>query len=109
MHKSAIIFGFFLASSLMVLATTNFVNMNFFSKAMAMEMNPYMNNDNSHRYANYETYSANYYQQPNYYYSQDRQYEDKQNSYSTDYNDNYKNYNKYPTEDKKYVLCLSKL
>ena len=75
-------------------------NMNLFSNAMAVEMNPNMNNDNSHGYANYKSYGANYYQQqPNYYYSQDRQYEDKQNSYTNDYNNNY---NKYPTKDKKY-------
>jgi hypothetical protein len=73
-------------------------NMNLFENTMAMEMSPNMNNDNSHRYANYESYGANYYQQPNYYYSQDRQYDDKQNSYTNDYN----NYNKYPTKDKPY-------
>ena len=101
---SAYKFGRFLMASLIVLSTAAAAipmgNMNLFSNAMAMEMNPNMNNDNSHRYANYETYSANYYQQPNnYYYSQDKQYENNQNSYSNDYDNNY---NKYPTEDKKY-------
>ncbi len=89
-------------ASLIVLSTVAAAipmsNMNLFENAMAMEMNPNMNNDNSHKYANYESYGANSYQQPNYYYSQDRQYDDKQNSYTNDYN----NYNKYPTKDKPY-------
>jgi hypothetical protein len=102
MHKSAYKFGLFLMASLTVLSTVASAipmsNKNLFENAMAMEMNPNMNNDNSHRYANYESYGANYYQQPNYYYSQDRQYDDKQNSYTNEYN----NYNKYPTKDKPY-------
>ena len=103
MHKSAYKFGLYLMASLIVLSTVTAAipmsNMNLFENAMAVEMNPNMNNDNSHGYANYKSYGANYYQQPNYYYSQDRQYEDKQNSYTNDYNNNY---NKYPTKDKKY-------
>ena len=102
MYKSAYKFGLYLMASLIVLSTVAAAipmsNMNLFENAMAMEMNPNMNNDNSRRYANYESYGANYYQQPNYYYSQDRQYDDKQNSYTNDYN----NYNKYPTKDKPY-------
>ncbi len=88
-----------LTVSSMVEAAIPMSNMNLFGNSMAMEMNPNMNNDNSRRYANYESNDANYYQQPhNYYYSQDRQYKDKQNSYTNDYN----NYNKYPTKDKPY-------
>ena len=59
-------FGFYLMASLIVLSTVAAAipmsNMNLFENAMAMEMNPNMNNDNSHRYANYESYGANYYQ-----------------------------------------------
>ena len=88
MHKSACKFGLYLMASLIVLSTVAAAipmgNMNLFENAMAMEMNPNMNNENSHRYANYESYGANYYQQPNYYYSQDRQYDDKQNSYTNE-------------------------
>ena len=46
-------------ASLIVLSTVASAipmsNMNLFENAMAMEMNPNMNNDNSHRYANYES------------------------------------------------------
>ena len=84
--------------STVVAAAIPMSNMNLFSNAMALEMNPNMNNDNSHRYANYESNDANNYQQPNYYYGQDRQYDDKQYLYTNDYN----NYKKYPTKDKPY-------
>jgi len=102
MHNSAYKFELFLMASLIVLSTAasaSIGNTNFFENAMASEK--YSDKyENSHGYANYESYGANYYQQPNYYYSQDRQHEDKQNSYTNDYN-NY-NYNKYPTKDKPY-------
>ncbi len=91
-------------TSLIVLSTSASASIgstNLFENAKASEK--YSDkHENSHGYANYESYGANFYQQPKYYYSQDRQYEDKQYSYTNDNNHYSDKYYKYPTKENNY-------
>ena len=97
---------------LLIMLSTSF-NMNIFQNAMAIEENPYMNNDYSQGYERY--YEDNNYRQDYNYAQQQQDQQQQQSSYSYEYNDKKANYNynnnndndkdkysKYPTKDNKY-------
>ena len=121
MHKSALTLGL-LASSLVMLAVTPFLNNNGFLNTVAMaqgydqhDNNPYIDTQNSEQYYTYsdnigaanDNFQQEQYQQQqpyqiinNFYYPDKGKSYSNDNSYSSDYNN--EEYSKYPTKENNY-------